>query len=1074
MSLVNRISKSIFIGLFATLSASTIFAQSQTTTIGLPTSKGKSNFIFKLLNPLAEPVKSLVLFASPKIKEASIAEFLMDAEAKQFSKKNNCAFVQVLTESGIDTMFAQLSSSPELKLAIETAINDLETRTGISGLKNAAIVPVGFSAASRFAISIASAMPGKTAGLATLLAYNLSSNGGGSIAKIPHLVTTGENSGPDVRNNESVFFSEQIRKAALARRAKGELIHHSVEMNASQSTLKRKGIDLLFAFVAKTISYRIGPDFNPAIGPVSLLPIVEANGYLGQNAKWEGFTENQIQTSNYSPSAASSSFWLFDSEYAKTWRTFQVSSFASFQIIPGATPVVPYCTGQLPSALTAIIQMNAGVQLQGNNYYRVEVSDITGNFDNPTYPTRYTGSKLSVKNSDTLKQTVIFPDNLAYANQSTINGVKRYKMRVVSTNPVFESASTPEIANISTCGADDDGVPFVYLSTIRPYKKFYNRGDVLTFSVIKPATYTIQPGTTVRVDLSGRNYRFAPGFSTTLLAPTLLNLSSAAIIDSVVFSVTLPDTLSFGPRYRLKPFLSSFEGNKTAGNGHDITVIPNTSGNQISITTTTVNAIGQNTAQSGGTIFSDGGNAISVRGVCWNTSPSPTVFLSTKTTDGNGVGEYESTLSNLSPGTLYYVRAYATNSQGTAYGEERTFTTVAAPQVPVLTTQSIYGILETTAKGGGRITNPGGSEITAKGLCWATTTGPTLDNFSVAAGVDTSSFTNTSLTGLVGNTTYYVRAYATNSTGTGYGNEVVFTSASAQAILAQILIQNINPATITAFSAKATGTIPSDGGSPVTSRGFVWDVNSGPTIALTTQVISGSGTGIFGNVTLSPLQPNTLYYVRAFATNGIGTSYSEEVTFTTLAGSIQLAEVTIANINSASITSTSVEAGGTIVSDGGSAVTDRGLVWDVNPVPTIALPTKISSGSGIGSFSNVVISPLTPGTTYFIRAFATNSVGTSYSAEISFITVSVLKTSGGIINLTLHPNPVTDVTFLSADLPVNRAKFLLYGTDGKQIETDIEQVSDRNFKISTSGLRSGVYFLKVSLNGGTKTLKIVK
>jgi uncharacterized protein (TIGR02145 family) len=82
------------------------------------------------------------------------------------------------------------------------------------------------------------------------------------------------------------------------------------------------------------------------------------------------------------------------------------------------------------------------------------------------------------------------------------------------------------------------------------------------------------------------------------------------------------------------------------------------------------------TAISGGTISSDGGSAVSARGVCWSTSPGPTVALATKTSNGSGTGGFTSNISGLSKNTTYYVRAYATNTVGTAYGNEISFTTL--------------------------------------------------------------------------------------------------------------------------------------------------------------------------------------------------------------------------------------------------------------------------------------------------------------------------------------------------------------------------------------------------------------
>ena len=92
------------------------------------------------------------------------------------------------------------------------------------------------------------------------------------------------------------------------------------------------------------------------------------------------------------------------------------------------------------------------------------------------------------------------------------------------------------------------------------------------------------------------------------------------------------------------------------------------------LTTTAVTDITQTTAKSGGNITSDGGAAVTARGVCWSTNQTPTI-ADNKTTDGTGVGEFSSILSGFSPNTTYYVRSYATNNNGTAYGSAMSFTT---------------------------------------------------------------------------------------------------------------------------------------------------------------------------------------------------------------------------------------------------------------------------------------------------------------------------------------------------------------------------------------------------------------
>ena len=94
-----------------------------------------------------------------------------------------------------------------------------------------------------------------------------------------------------------------------------------------------------------------------------------------------------------------------------------------------------------------------------------------------------------------------------------------------------------------------------------------------------------------------------------------------------------------------------------------------------SVTTAEVTSITIKTAMCGGNVTFDGWSEITARGVCWSTSPNPTINDS-KTTDGSGIGSFTSNITGLADGTTYYVRAYATNSKGTAYGEEKSFTTL--------------------------------------------------------------------------------------------------------------------------------------------------------------------------------------------------------------------------------------------------------------------------------------------------------------------------------------------------------------------------------------------------------------
>ena len=189
------------------------------------------------------------------------------------------------------------------------------------------------------------------------------------------------------------------------------------------------------------------------------------------------------------------------------------------------------------------------------------------------------------------------------------------------------------------------------------------------------------------------------------------------------------------------------------------------------VITTIISSILDTAATSGGNVTAQGHDAVIARGVCWSTSPNPTL-LNNYTSDSSGLGIFTSNLTGLTANTTYYVRAYATNSIGTAYGNEESFITF---DLPTVTTDAISNIASTDATGGGEVTFDGNTSVTARGVCWSTSPNPTLLNNYTSDGSGLGIFTS-SITGLTANTTYYVRAYATNSVGTAYGNEVNFTT----------------------------------------------------------------------------------------------------------------------------------------------------------------------------------------------------------------------------------------------------------------------------------------------------------
>lgn len=293
-------------------------------------------------------------------------------------------------------------------------------------------------------------------------------------------------------------------------------------------------------------------------------------------------------------------------------------------------------------------------------------------------------------------------------------------------------------------------------------------------------------------------------------------------------------------------------------------------GNKIELSTSNISNITSSTAVSGGNITSDRGDSISKRGVCWGTSTNPTINDKV-TVSGTGIGTFVSSITGLLPVTTYYVRAYATNRNGSFYGNEQSFKTLAA--LSTITTDAVSSITQTSAVCGGNISTDGGTTITQRGVCWATTQNPTTANSKTSNGSGIGSFSS-NITALTPGTAYYVRAYATSAVGTAYGNEVNFTTSIT---LPTVSTNSIS--SITLNSAIGGGDVTSTGGATVTLRGICWATTSTPTTA-NAKTIDGSGIGSYiSNIT--SLNPGITYYVRAYATSIAGTAYGSQISFST-------------------------------------------------------------------------------------------------------------------------------------------------------------------------------------------------
>jgi uncharacterized protein (TIGR02145 family) len=395
------------------------------------------------------------------------------------------------------------------------------------------------------------------------------------------------------------------------------------------------------------------------------------------------------------------------------------------------------------------------------------------------------------------------------------------------------------------------------------------------------------------------------------------------------------------------------------------------------VSTTPISIITQVSASGGGDVTSDGGGLISARGVCWSTDPTPTVDLVTKTSDGSGTGVFTSSIAGLTPGTTYYVRAYATNGEGTAYGNEISFTTYKTDALADIDGNYYKTVTIGTqvwmAENLKTISLNNGDPIQTRtdpeewvdfyeipGYCW-------YDN----------EISNKQEYGALYN---FFAAAAENLCPTGWhvpnGNEWFS------------LILTLDPDANPDFFM---GPLSTTAGRELKEAGTVhWLSPNDATNGSGFTALPGGSRDQFG--VFSGIGEGCSFWLNDLSSRSI--SNNNRVTGSEgalpagrsvrcLKNDVSTPTVTTTPISN--ITPISASGGGDVTSDGGGLISARGVCWSTDPTPTVDLVTKTLDGSGTGIFSSS-ITGLTPGTTYYIRAYATNSAGTSYGNVVTLTT----------------------------------------------------------------------------------------
>ena len=390
---------------------------------------------------------------------------------------------------------------------------------------------------------------------------------------------------------------------------------------------------------------------------------------------------------------------------------------------------------------------------------------------------------------------------------------------------------------------------------------------------------------------------------------------------------------------------------------------------------TTVPIVKANTITIGGNITSDGGLSIKERGICYSKTNTEPTLSDCFEAQGTGMGQYSVTISGLTENTVYYMRAYAKNSNGTYMGNVITAKTLYG-DVTVLTSD-VTNITANSAVSGVSVIDLGGATLQSCGICWGTSSTPTLNNNAFVEASRVKGTYSCNITNLIPETRYYVRAYATTENGAKYGDVKKFTTLNC---MPSVTTTQPSAAATTVLSG---GIIIANGGYTITACGVCYSkTNSSPTITDGCINANNTNANTF-SVTIPNLTPNTQYYVRAYVTNSCNsTAYGSAYSIITKNGNITIAT----HKNFTNITSESATGGYQITETGGANIKSAGICWSTSRYPTIS-DNKTSGGTTIGTYS-CNINGLASNTTYYVRAYAESDLGTTYGTSYSFTTLA--------------------------------------------------------------------------------------
>lgn len=307
---------------------------------------------------------------------------------------------------------------------------------------------------------------------------------------------------------------------------------------------------------------------------------------------------------------------------------------------------------------------------------------------------------------------------------------------------------------------------------------------------------------------------------------------------------------------------------------------------------------------------------------------------------------------------------------------------IPSKEKPTVSMQTVENVSYNSAVFRGGLVSVGSSKVTNHGFCWSEQEQPTISSNGICnlGDSETAKDFTYNATSLKASSTYYVRAYAENSVGVSYSNQIKFQTNGVPQVAE---VETGSATDVTSSQALATGNVVNLGNtSGLSQYGHVWGTMENPTISNNkTQLGKTSSTGAFNSI-LAGLSPNTLYHVRAYATNEIGTSYGKDITFTT-----SLADVVLSTGSVNNITHKTATCQGEITSTGGNTIQERGFCWGTASAPTVSDNTIVANT--VSNSFNANLSGLKESTIYHVRAYAKTSTGkVFYGNDVAFSTTA--------------------------------------------------------------------------------------